>query len=547
MTQSNTDNSIRSQYSLRDRSKIQAPEWEKDYHVYIAQGQMPNTFNEAMQSDDKESWLNAMKDEIASLAENEVWELVALPSGKRVINSRWVLRIKTKADGKIDRFKARLVAKGYAQKYGIDYDETFSPVARFDTIRTVLAVAANEQLKLKQFDVKTAFLYGKLNDEIYMTQPDGFNDGSGRVCKLNKSIYGLKQSPRCWNARLVNFLTKTGLKQSIADPCLFVRNQQGRKLVVAIYVDDGLIAGSDDKLIDEFITQLKNEFQITVSQLENFLGMQIVQKEDGTILVHQSSYVQKIIDRFNMTNANKVATPLVPGEITEDQSPPAKDVPYREAVGSLMFLMIATRPDLAYAVGKASRVLDKPKVSDWSAVKRIFKYLQGTKDYGIKFHPRWKPGQLEAYSDASYAEDRDSGRSTSGVVCKYSGGIISWKSQKQSVTALSTTEAELIAACEGAKEIIWLTRMLNELSHLTEKPVLQIDNQSTLRLIGNPEFHNRTKHIKVRFYYVREKVEDGEMDINHVTSDDQLADIMTKPFARARFERLREMIGVRAE
>jgi hypothetical protein len=263
-----------------------------------------------------------------------VWKLVDLPPGKKLISNRWVLRVKTKADGSIDRFKARLVAKGYSQKQGIDYDETFSPVARFDTVRTVLSVAAAENLKLLQFDIKTAFLYGELQEEIYMKQPEGYDDGSGRICKLDRSLYGLKQAPRCWNKRFVNFIEKQGLNCSSSDPCLFYRRYEGKKLLIAIYVDDGLVAGTDDHEITNFVEHLKAEFKITVGSLDCFLGMHIKRLSNGSIFISQTSYTMKILEKFNMANANAVATPCEKSEQSDMKLD--EKVPYREEVGSLM-------------------------------------------------------------------------------------------------------------------------------------------------------------------------------------------------------------------
>lgn len=222
-------------HRLRDRSTLKPPAYLQSYAMLAATGsENPATYEDAMKSHNKRHWRKAMEEEMKSLSENDVWELTDLLEGKKLIDSRWVLRMKTKTDGSIARYKARLIAKGYVQKYGIDYDETFSPVARFDTVRTILSVAASEDLKLQQFDVKTAFLYGKVEEEIIMKQPEGFNGGSGRVCRLKCSLYGLKQAPRCWNARFVNFLNKFGLQASTADPCLFIRKENGLKLLVTV-------------------------------------------------------------------------------------------------------------------------------------------------------------------------------------------------------------------------------------------------------------------------------------------------------------------------
>lgn len=531
-------------HRLRDRSTLKPPAYLRSYAMLVAtESENPATYEDAMKSHNKKHWKKAMEEEMKSLSENDVWELTDLPEGKKLIDSRWVLRVKIKSDGSIDRYKARLVAKGYVQKYGIDYDETFSPVARFDTVRTILSVAASEDLKLQQFDVQTAFLYGKIKEEIFMKQPEGFNDGSGRVCRLKSSLYGLKQAPRCWNVRFVNFLKKFGLQASTADPCLFIRKENGQKLLVTIYVDDGLVAASDNQIIEQFLEELRREFKITVGSLDCFLGMEIQRNNDGSIFVHQTGYTKKILKRFNMSEANKVSVPAV----AEEESPMAEaavEVPYREAVGCLMYLMTTTRPDIAFAVGKAAQKLDKPTKADWTSVKRIFKYLRGTAELGLLYKAERESKALEIYTDADFAGDYQTKRSTSGMVSKYNNGTITWSSQKQRSVALSTTEAEFVAASEGAKEAIWLSRLLNEISDFSKIPILYIDNASAVKLIKNPEFHKRSKHIEVRYYFVREKYLEGTLNVEHLEGENQIADLLTKAIMRVRFEKLRDMTGL---
>ena len=226
----------------RSQRHAKTPHYLDDYELYLAENIAPLSYKEAIKSPDAKEWEEAMRNEMNSLKENQVWTLVELPKGKKVLGSRWVLRVKLNPDGSVNRYKARLCAQGFNQKWGIDYCETFSPVARYDTVRAVLSVAAKENLHLKQFDVQTAFLYGRLEEEVYIKQPEGFEDGTGRVCRLQRSLYGLKQSPRCWNERLVNFLKHMGLIQSSADPCLFSRVKENKRLLVAVYVDDGVVA-----------------------------------------------------------------------------------------------------------------------------------------------------------------------------------------------------------------------------------------------------------------------------------------------------------------
>ncbi|KFD60884.1 hypothetical protein M514_26945 [Trichuris suis] len=273
----------------RPERQRKRPKYLSDYAL-LTETSNPKSFHEAMKSEDAIHWRKAMEEEMCSLQENPVWTLVDLPAGKRVVDTRWVFCVKTKVDGTVAKYKARLVAKGYVQRPGIDYSETFSPVARFDTVRTILSVGAVEKLKFQQFDVKTAFLYGTLEEEVYVRQPEGFEDGTDRVCRLNRSLYGLKQSPRCWNKRLVEFMKKKGMKQSTADPCLFIRQGRKSKLMVVVYVDDGILAGSDTCEMELFLAEMEKEFRITKGPLDSFLGIGIKVLQDGSIFVGQEMY-----------------------------------------------------------------------------------------------------------------------------------------------------------------------------------------------------------------------------------------------------------------
>ena len=293
---SSTDGLIESPRHLRDRSTIKSP--ERLIEVMLAEIDEPRSFAEANNSRERLHWKAAMEEEMASLEENSTWTLVELPVGRKPVSNRWVYRVKRKANGEIDRYKARLVVRGFSQREGIDYNETFSPVARFDTIRTVLSIAANEHLKLVQFDVKTAFLNGVIEEEIFMQQPEGYSDGTNRVCKLLKSLYGLKQSPRCWKKRFKDVLLSFGLCESTADPCLFYRATGDEKLIVVLYVDDGLVAAQKKTDIDKFLCKLKSELKITIEPIGHFLNLQIEQADNGSIFVHQKTYSEGVLKKI---------------------------------------------------------------------------------------------------------------------------------------------------------------------------------------------------------------------------------------------------------
>jgi len=325
-----------------------------------------------------------MDREMQSHYENGTWDLENLPLGRKAIPCKWVFKVKTNPDGSIEKFKARLVIKGYSQRMGEDYDETFSPVANLASIRAVLSVAAKQNMTLTQFDVATAFLYGNLEEEIYMKQPEGYEDTTNKVCKLNKSLYGLKQAPRCWNKRFVDVLKSMEFKASDADPCVFIKKQENDLLILAIYVDDGLLASSSDVLKNEFIRKLVKEFKVTVKPASYFLGLEI-EENSKEVIVSQKAYARKLLQRFGMDKSNPVTTPILKEDTNLKIELNKSDIPYREVVGALMYLMCGSRPDLAYAVSVVSRKLDNPNNEDYARVKRILRYIKGTLDYGIRY------------------------------------------------------------------------------------------------------------------------------------------------------------------
>jgi len=297
---------------------------------------------------------------------------------------------------------------------------------KYDSIRVILAIAAARKLMLRQFDIKTAFLYGDLEEDIYMKQPKGYEDGTQLVCKLQRSLYGLKQAPRCWNKKFKNMLRNFDLKETKADPCVFVSNKNNQLLTVAIFVDDGLIAATNNELVDTMVNYLKDNFETKEGELDHFLGIEIDQRPDGSIFIHQSSYCKRILERFNMEEANVLHIPADPQHSLDPNlsgSLEAGEVPYRESVGSLLYLSQITRPDITFAVNLVSRYLEKPLTIHWNAVKRIFKYLKGTFNYGLIYDSSVTP-KLRGYSDADYAGDTITRRSTSGFIFMVGDGIV---------------------------------------------------------------------------------------------------------------------------
>lgn len=520
---------------------IKKPNWMEDFYCFLAE---PQNAKEAMVSP---NWKNAMDEEMASLMKNETWDLVSLPEGKNIIDNRWVFTTKYKSNGDVERYKARLVVRGFTQSYGIDYEEIFSPVAKLESIRIILALSAARNMKLAQFDIKTAFLNGDLPEEIYMKQPEGFQDDSQRVCRLKKSLYGLKQSPRCWNRKFTYFLKEYGLKASDADSCIFYKETNNSMLYLAIYVDDGLVASHDEKELSSLLKYLSDCFEVKIGDFDLFLGLQIRKYDNGSLFIHQSSYVNKMLVKFGLDQCNPCLTPVDTNLYldTVQRSNENINFPYREAVGSLMYLAIGTRPDIAYIVNYLSQFNEKPTHEHCSALKRVFRYIQGTKDHGLYYSSDSK-FQLKGFCDSDFAGDVNTRKSRSGAIIQIGDSTVSWFSKKQLSVAISTTEAEFMAASEGVRTLIWIDRLYKELTPelKSEKPVLFLDNQSAIKLIKNPEFHSRTKHIDIRVHFIRDYFEKGLFDVNYINTKDQLADILTKGLSKDQFNKLRDLMGI---
>lgn len=501
----------------------------------------PLTGKDALASSDGEKWKTAMQEELNSLAENDTWTLVER-GGQKVLDCKWVFKKKLDEHGNVARYKARLVARGFNQQHGIDYYDTFSPVLRFQSFRMILAVAAARKLKIRFFDVKTAFLNGVLKETVLMKQPDGFEDGTNNVCLLRRSLYGLKQSSRCWNEKFVAVLARFGLVQSENDPCVFVRGGD-KSLLLGIYVDDGVIAAKEESEIQELMQFLEKNFAVTESSGQ-FLGMEVKVDGSGDIVISQKAYAGRIIERYNMTESLPVSIPCDNNRtVVFSDSSTGTNFPYRAAVGSLNYLAVATRPDISYAVGVASRHLENPGPADVRMVKRIIRYIKGTINHGLTYKFGGKL-ELVSFCDADYGGCEESRRSTSGALFMLAGGAIGWKSKRQRTVALSTCEAEYMAAACAAKELIWMKRLLDEMIGNSNAPILYIDNQSAITLIKNRVVNDRSKHIDIRYHFIRELVERKLIVPEFIGTGMQLADIFTKSLNRELVDKFKIGIGM---
>lgn len=486
---------------------------------------IPKNFEEAISSEFSEQWKEAMEDEMNSMIKNQVFETISEKyATKKPVGSRWVYTVKYKKNNEIDKFKARIVAKGYSQIYGVDYLETYCSVVQVMTTRLVLSYAAKENLYMRQFDIKTAFLYGRLNEEIFMTPPEGFSQPN-TLWKLQRSLYGLKQSPRMWNEKFSSFMKNSGLEMSKYDNSVFY--QMEPLLIIIVYVDDGLIFARDESSIVKMLEKLKDKFEMREMDVNVYRGIEIVKQEDG-IFVHQAKYTQKILEVFNMSNAKQASNPAI--DLNDEEIPLEPDKPYRNAVGSLAYLADTTRPDIAFAVNQLARKMAAPSENDWKRVKQVFRYLVGTINMGIKYQRNVKDQRLVGYSDSDFAGNKATSKSTTGYVIMFNEAPFHWKTQLQRHVTLSSTEAEVIALCALSKELAWIRRMLIELNMLKEGDcaVIMCDNQSALKIVTSEKATARTRHLRAQDAYVREQILEEELELYHVKSELQQADLLTK-------------------
>lgn len=499
----------------------------------------------------QKEWKLAMNSEMESMNEHKVWELVELPKNKKLVNSKWVFKEKTGSDNSV-QFKARLVAQGFTQRKGLDYDETFAPVARFESVRSIIALAVKHDLQLHQMDVTCAFLNGELKEEVYMKQPEGFSEPGKEhlVCKLQKSIYGLKQSPRCWNFCIDSQLIRAGLSKSKCDPCIYY-NSDGEKLFVAVYVDDIIIAGKSTEKIQQIKDTLSKSYKMKdLGKLRSFLGVSILRDEDsGNVWIGQPSYTDKILQVFQMSDCKPVLTPVDPASNLVKSENELSDFDanrYQSAVGSLLYLSTKTRPDIAFAVNNVARFCASPSQQHWTAVKRIFRYLKGTSDNGL-LYTKCQPNSVVGYSDADWAGDHNDRKSTSGYTFMMSSAAITWRSKKQQTVALSTAEAEFTALSAASQEALWLRTLMFDLDDTVDNPLLIFeDNQAAIAICKNPQYHSRCKHIDIKYNFVRDHVANGKIALKYCSTDVMIADMLTKALCYDKFNKFRKMIGIRS-
>lgn len=533
------------------------PAWHKDYEVeYAAYAlnatsyveNLPNSISEARKRSDWPKWEEAINEELYSLRKNQTWTLTKLPEGRTPITNKWVFKIKRGINAKPDRYKARLVARGFSQRYGLDYSETYSPVAKLDTLRAVLALANQERMFVHQMDVRTAFLNGLLTEQIFMDQPEGFETGD-LVCRLNKSIYGLKQASRTWNARFDEFVQgRLKFTRSTNDQCLYIRRFGDEVVIIVLYVDDVLVISSSMRAVEAVKSCLSKEFEMTdAGEVQCFLGMNIDRDmKEGVMRISQRQYFEDMLRRFRMDDCKPISTPLECRlKLAKGEEEKRISDPYRELVGCLTYASVTTRPDLAAAVNFLSQFQSCPNSEHWAHLKRVLRYVRGSLDMCLVYRVNEKAPTLEVFTDADWANDVTDRRSISGAVFKVFGCTVGWTTRKQNTVSLSSTEAELNALCNAAWHEMWLVRLLKDIGCNIELPItFHEDNQSTIRIAEESKDFGRLKHVDVKLHFLRDLVKQKKIRWQYLRSEDQVADIMTKGLPAGAFRRHRTGLGL---
>jgi hypothetical protein len=522
----------------------------------------PRTYEEAIESEDKQEWQKAMQREVEMLLSMPAWKLVERPSNANVLKGLWVLRTKFKKDGTIERRKARWAAKGFTQKHGVDFFDTASPVVKYKSLRIILYLAAKYNLEIKHMDFDSAFLQAPIKEKIYVEQPHGFVQGGDKiVCELLRALYGTKQASLAWNETLNHFLTNNmGFHRCESDVCVYVyKTKTDRVIIIAVFVDDIIIAHhrTDEAEWHAKKVILAAKFKIKdLGDADFVLGMRIERnRRENTLRLSQQLYLDKIVARFNMSDAKALDTPASGVRLTramgpqnEQEKQEAAKFPYMELVGSLLYAAISSRPDISHAVNEVCRHMANFGEQHWQAAKRVLQYIKSTNTLGITFKPFRSKAQsgdtitIDAYSDSDWAGDPDERKSVSGFVVKLDGCTVVWLCKKQSIVTLSSGEAEYVALNEAAKEVIWIKKFLAEITAAKLASTIFGDNQASAQMATSEQQSERTKHIDTRYKYINECVKNKHFKLQYIPTEHNLADLFTKPLQRVRFEALRKQI-----
>jgi hypothetical protein len=531
---------------------------QNDFALASTHPSDPKTLDEALRGPDSKHWEEALKYEINQLQKLGTWVVEDLPAGHTPIPCNEVIKVKRGPDGEIQTYRVRIVAGGHRQVEGINYTETFSAAAKMPTVRAVLANAAHQNWEIEHIDIKSAYLNAELKETIYMKAPRGVlkQGEEGKVLRLKKGLYGLKQAGRGWYQEMSRvFISELGFTRSGIDHSVFFRRHGETHIIVAVATDDMAVTSKHAVDAEKFKSDIRKFWEITDhGPIKWFLGFEIKRDRNArTIAINQRTYIENMVEKFRLTGAKPVSTPMEPGsQFSVDQSPSSlnqvtkmRGVPYMEAIGSVLWPVVVSRPDAAYATGILSQFVQNPGPAHWEGLKRLINYLGCTKNLWLTFGGQ-KETLIEGFCDSDWASQKHR-HSISGYSFHFGMGAITWSSKKQNVVALSSTEAEYVAQTHAAKEAIWLRSFISEIQGKTKGPLtISCDNQGAIALAKDNKFHGRTKHIDLRYHFIREAVEDGKINVKYVPTDDNVSDIFTKPLPRPKFQRFVELLGLRS-
>jgi len=520
--------------------------------TYVADSGTPNSFKEARNSDSWPYWKQAITEELSKMDKYQVFKIVPRIPGQHILKGRWVFTRKIDGNtGKVAAFKARWVAKGYAQIEGIHFNDIHASVVHKDSIRVLLALVNHLDYECDQLDIKAAFLNGELEETIFMEPPEGSDIKRNSVIQLCKSLYGLKQSPRCFNKAFDSWMKTQGFQPSRADPCLYVFKKAGVTLLLSVHVDDQLVASNSRIALDKFKNDLNARFECTDNGPVNyFLGFNVSRdRKARKLYISQEFYVDALLDKFDIVQCNPVKTPFPPGykplAATDREVLEAKQLDYPKIAGSVLYLSTITRPDIAYAAGVLARYISRWSLAHFKAAKHLLRYLRGTSDLCLTFNANAGSRILLGFADADWGGCQDTRRSTSGYVFKTFGGVTSWRARRQPTVSLSTAEAEYLASADAAKQAIWLRTLLEDLGYpQQEATTIYNDNMGAILLSKNPVHHDRSKHISLRHHFLRDQVNDNIISLIHVPSKGNEADLLTKSLSSDLYEGLRKDLGM---
>lgn len=549
-----TERSNSPETTTRSKRNVRKPNWLDIYETsFIASfDNEPISYEEAMKSEEAEKWKKAMKAETEALEENNTWQVVKKPKVCEVIDSKWVYKRKRDECKNVVTYKARLVARGFKQT-NVSFSDIYSPVAKLPTVRVFLAICNQLQISVLQLDVCSAFLYGNIETDVYMSLPEGFNIGDGMICKLNKSLYGLKNSPKNWNNKFDELMKSQGFRRSENDYCLYVKIFKNAKTFVLLYVDDLLLAGTDQNSVEILKQVLNSNFKMKdLGSVKHYLGMEIIKDlKAGETRISQTMYLENVLSQYGMENSKPASTPMdvnFKHEFLKRDKSENEEIEHRcrKLIGSLMYAMMCTRPDLSLSISILSRYQSCASNDLWKSLKRVLRYIKGTVKLNLIYKLSNNSETCVGYVDSDWAGDTIDRKSTAGYCFQLFNNTVSWASRKQPTVAMSSTEAEYMALSLAVSEACWMRNLYNDFELQDDYLCIKIfeDNQAAIRVANNPEFHKRLKHIDIKFHFVREKIRNKIVEVKYLSTTDQIADVLTKPLGRVKLEKFRHCLGV---